>query len=617
MAIAFSGKSFKRVRELVPGISWQVAISGILLALFPPILLVLLGLMLETQSLEREGAEAEAQQTRPDQAPAFFPSLKDEYIALYSKAFSGADSTVAPQLTVAVVAAIVALFQAVVGQWHRRAVYRAARRITSELKRRLHSHVFTVGTQDSLGEERAWPQELLLEKTEMVRRGLVAWYRLIPHSLVLLVLLLVLALCIHLWLAIGTTVLAVLLVRFDRWLRDAGRRHSHVHAQHAQMADQLLAETMRLAPLATGYAMTPVPAGPVADWLRQQEQEGYYADVAAAARTPWYWMIVVLCVILWSLILVSARGATLTGNLVMALAIAAAWFPLRRLQQWSNQEPEYERAAREIFAYLDRPAPVQELPGAEPLPRLERQLQLDSVTVIDRQGHKLLREVSCTIKAGSRVAVVSSDPRTPRALIELLPRLVDPASGRLLFDDKDLRFATIASVRQQTLLVLKDALVFTGTVEENITCGVETFTTDQIHEAAKQAQAIDLILQLPDSFQTMIGEMAYRLPAWQAFRIALARALIRNPSVLVVEEPTEELTDAEREAVDKAIQQAAAQRTLILLPQRLSVLRNADTVLLFHEGQLIGQGKHSDLIQESELYRHLNYMWFNPFPHIR
>jgi ABC-type transport system involved in cytochrome bd biosynthesis fused ATPase/permease subunit len=77
------------------------------------------------------------------------------------------------------------------------------------------------------------------------------------------------------------------------------------------------------------------------------------------------------------------------------------------------------------------------------------------------------------------------------------------------------------------------------------------------------------------------------------------------------------LTDAEREAVDKAIQQAAAQRTLILLSRRLSVLRNADTVLLFHEGQLIGQGKHSDLIQESELYRHLNYMWFNPFPHIR
>ena len=600
MALLVSGSAFQRARALTSHAVWQVVLLGIVLALFPPLLLVLLGLVL---------------------AVMVNPQVENPWVFSRMLSATGSDLLSDEQRPVALIWLIglgvaVALGQALVGHWYRRAIYRLGRQAATELKRRLHAQVFRLGTQDSLGEERAWPEELLLDQTDVVRRGIISWYRAVPQSVVLLALLWALAFVIHFWLALLTVILAALMWRLDGWLREWSGRASHRHRQHAEMADQLLAEAMRLAPLATGYAMTTSPAGPVADWLRQQEQEGYRADLATA-RSPWYWMVVLWCIAFWLMIVALAQDATLPGSIVLATAIVGSWFPLQRLRRWRSSWTEYERAAREIFAYLDREPPVRELPGAEPLGRVQREIRFDNVTVVDRHGTKLLHEVSCAVPAHALVALVASNPRVLRGLVELLPRLVDPTSGRVLFDDHDLRFVTIASARQQTLLVLRDALVFTGTVRDNITCGDESFTTDQIHEAAKQAQAIDFVLQLPDNFETVIGEHGHRLGPWQAFRIALARAIIRDPSVLVIEEPVEDLTESERGAVDLALQQARQGRTVLMLTRRLPVLRSADAVLLLHDGQLVGHAKHLELLEQSELYRHLNYMWFNPFPHIR
>jgi ABC-type multidrug transport system fused ATPase/permease subunit len=223
-----------------------------------------------------------------------------------------------------------------------------------------------------------------------------------------------------------------------------------------------------------------------------------------------------------------------------------------------------------------------------------------------------LEDVTLQIPAGRQVTVVASDPQTPPAVAGLFVRFYDPAAGQVLFDHHDIRRATLDTIRGQTALVFKDGLLFPGTILQNITCGDSGFTSVQVNDAVKRAMAADFIRELPEGLATRLGNQHQPLRPDQAFRIGLARALLRAPSLLVVEEPQAGNEAADRE-LDEALTQAAASRTLIVLPARISTLRNADLICVFHEGKLLGQGRHAELLQASEVYRHLCYMRFNPF----
>jgi ABC-type multidrug transport system fused ATPase/permease subunit len=195
----------------------------------------------------------------------------------------------------------------------------------------------------------------------------------------------------------------------------------------------------------------------------------------------------------------------------------------------------------------------------------------------------------------------------------LLPRFYDPYTGQVLMDRKDIRYAMLASVRLQTALVLREALLFTGTVAENIGCGDEQFSQLQITEAAKRARAYDFVQRLPQGFNTVVGEHGMRLTNSQQVRIGVARALLRDPTLAILEEPPDEMDVPTAELLDQAIEALAEKRTLIVLPTRLITLRKLDRVFLFHEGKLVDEGSHNELLQRSELYRHLIYQRFNMF----
>jgi ATP-binding cassette, subfamily B, bacterial len=497
----------------------------------------------------------------------------------------------------------------------RRAALGTARRAAAELKAQIHAQAFRLGCTDALGASRSWPVELFWDKTEQVRQGLAAWWRAVPHALLLLVLLLALALAIHVWLTLLALVLATLIWRFDAWLREHSGYQARVWAERSQLADELLGETLNLAPLATNYEVHDLPSEPFADLLRQQQTAGYRCDVNEAWRSPWYWMVIQWGLVLLVFVIGVSPTATLSGSGVLLASLLGAYFPVRRLLRLRAAIPACDRAARDIFAYLERSPSVSQPVDAKPLGPLTRGLRLESVTLLDRDGRKILNEVSCQLAAGQKIALLATDSQTPRAVAGLFARFYDPAAGRILFDEIDIRWAHLGAVRRQTALILADALLFTGTVAENIGCGQSEFTTDLIHEAAKQALALDFIFDLPDGLETIVGEHGLRIDASKAFRIALARALVRNPQVLLVEEPPG-LNGEDGSAVDEALANAAQQRTLIMLDGRLSTFRNADEILLFHQGRLVGQGKHGDLLQASELYRHINYIRFHPPPHV-
>jgi subfamily B ATP-binding cassette protein MsbA len=363
--------------------------------------------------------------------------------------------------------------------------------------------------------------------------------------------------------------------------------------------------------------MEELPGESFADLMRQQQTAATRSDSAAAAYSPCLWLIVLWGIAFLVLVFGLSPTASVAGATALITALSSAYFPIRRLLRLQAALPGWSRAARDIFAYLDRTPAVIALKEAKPLPPLRHELRVDSVTLLDRHGQRLFDEISFTVPAGGRLAVLASDNQTPRALVGLLARFYDPLAGRILFDDVDIRWATLDSLRRQTGLLLHDALLFSGTVRENIGCGQAEFDIDVIHDAAKNCRAMDMILGLPDGFETIVGESGLKLELWPAYQIALVRALMRNPSLLVIEEPRTALPEREQAAFEEALQLAATGRTLVVLPTRLASLRAATTILLFHQGRLAGQGTHAELLQSSELYRHLNYIRFHPFPHVR
>jgi ATP-binding cassette subfamily B protein len=161
--------------------------------------------------------------------------------------------------------------------------------------------------------------------------------------------------------------------------------------------------------------------------------------------------------------------------------------------------------------------------------------------------------------------------------------------------------------------VLQNSLVFNDTVANNIGCGDPSFTLPQIIEAAKLAHAHQFIQRLPYGYETPIGELGHSLRPGEQFRIALARAILRDPSLFIIEEPAEHLDDDTKDLVDDTLDRVLPGKTVIYLPHRMSTLRECDKIYLLHNGRIVAAGEHRELVADSELYRHLYYLEFNPF----
>jgi ATP-binding cassette subfamily B protein len=272
------------------------------------------------------------------------------------------------------------------------------------------------------------------------------------------------------------------------------------------------------------------------------------------------------------------------------------------------------QAAGAVFKFLDRPGEVGQVVGAEFLPPLGDRLEFDNVSLKEPgTGRALLQRVSLTIKAGERVALVGPDDMEKHALVYLIPRFLDPSSGEIRIDQHNLRWVTIDSLRAQIAIVLQHNLVFNDTVANNIGCGEPSYTLPRIIEAAKIAHAHQFIQKLPKGYETLIGELGQTLTIGEHFRIALARASLRDPALFIIEEPYQILDEENKALLDDTFNRILPGRTVIFLPHRVSTIRSCHRVFLLHNGQLEAAGDHREMLSQSELYRHLQYMEFNAF----
>jgi ABC-type multidrug transport system fused ATPase/permease subunit len=490
----------------------------------------------------------------------------------------------------------------------------------TRLRRELHRKTLRLGPGDLTDPEGTQVVGLFTNEVDQVRDGIQTWiYRLgcQPSQLTFLLLL---ALAVQ-W----RVALQCLILLGGCWFLVYRQRQRFAAAEKLEESRaasrlRLLAEGLRKTRIVRGYGMEDFEHEHFQDYL-----EKFRTNVLHVLNMQHYLRLAVGFLVLACV----AAVVYLVGSKVLQPPeISHIWFstavlmlaivagmprPLAGLWELPNLRERASQAADRIYRYLNQTPAVSQAVGAKFLEPVSRTIGFEAVSYTLPNKRKLLDGVDLTLAAGEVIALVAFEPLEARAMACLLPRFIEPQSGRILFDGEDIAWGTLESLRAETVYVGGSDPFFTGTVVENIICSHSGYTLSDVTDAAKTTHAHHFILKLPQGYETVIGEHGERLDAGQGFRLGLARAILRNPSLLVIEEPTEALDEDTKSLLDDSYNRIARGRTVIFLPNRLSTLRRSDSVVFLHHGKVEAQGSYHDLVRSSSLFRHWEYMHFNQF----
>ena len=256
-----------------------------------------------------------------------------------------------------------------------------------------------------------------------------------------------------------------------------------------------------------------------------------------------------------------------------------------------------------IFEILDQIPDVTDAPDAIDLPKIKGAVQFEDVSFGYLKRHRVLKNVSFAAEPGQVIALLGATGAGKSTIMNLLPRFYDPTGGRVLVDGYDLRRVTLESLRSQLGIVLQETTLFAASIGENIAFSHPNASEAEIVAAAKAAQAHDFIAQLPDGYDTHVGERGATLSGGQKQRIAIARALLADPAILILDDATAAVDTQTERLIQRALGNLMNGRTTFVIAHRLSTVRRADLILVLEQGQIVARGTHDDLLQKSTRYQ--------------
>ncbi|MBR6699385.1 MAG: ABC transporter ATP-binding protein [Bacteroidaceae bacterium] len=279
--------------------------------------------------------------------------------------------------------------------------------------------------------------------------------------------------------------------------------------------------------------------------------------------------------------------------------------PIKDLTRQSYMIPMGLASMERIDYILQAENPIKEIAEPKPLENFEQAIEFQDVTFYYNEGRDVLKNINLTVPKGKTVALVGQSGSGKSTLVDLIPRYHDVRQGSILVDGKDLREVRIHDLRALIGNVNQEAILFNDTFYNNITFGVENATMEQVIEAAKIANAHDFIMETENGYDTMIGDRGGRLSGGQRQRVSIARAILKNPPILILDEATSALDTESEHLVQEALDRLMKSRTTIAIAHRLSTIKSADIIHVLHEGQIVESGQHDELIAKNGYYKRL------------
>jgi subfamily B ATP-binding cassette protein MsbA len=302
---------------------------------------------------------------------------------------------------------------------------------------------------------------------------------------------------------------------------------------------------------------------------------------------------------------VITHSLDVSGFVVFYGFIAHLYLPTRRLADASPIVQERLAALDRVFDVFDAQPDIVDRPGAITLRRPEGRIEFRQVNFAYRSEQPVLHDINLVIEPGQAVAIVGRSGAGKSTLVGLVPRFYDVSLGALLVDGHDVRDVRLKSLREHIGLVMQDAILFSGTVRENILYGRRGATEAEMLEAARMAHVDEFVGDLPQGYDTPIGERGVKLSGGQKQRVAIARAFLRDPRILILDEATSNLDSHAENVIQDALEVLRKGRTTLVIAHRLSTIVGCDRVIVLEDGRIVQQGSHDTLIQSEGPYRKL------------
>jgi len=578
---------------------WAV-LSGLLL----PVLVILVGLLAAV--LNQRGLR---------ESPV---RLGTHFSLPLPERFLAQDAVLQLSELVALTFLITLLFCLVVWRNRRSADMRAGR-IVKALHAKLLSQSLRRAESEGAAAQHVHAEALIGNHLPKLQHALSLWYRAIPRSLLIFVGCVVVALLINLWLALLAVVSGVLVWQLYQYLHDSEK--TELSRWEVPRTRLRMAELVAQAPL-----LARLQAQGLADQAFRSELDALYRRLDAEERRQgrtWPLLFLASAVAIAVLILGlgvnlfdAQSGLTLPSALTLGLALAGAVLAVSRLSSLRSNLNHCVDACDAVYVYLRRSEETVPSEQRVGFAGLREAVEIRALTLGGTGGKPILSHLSLKLERGTFVALLGTESVSTRSLTELLMGFGRPVEGEVLIDGINLKEVHPQALAKNVMWIDPAGPIWDGTILENLRGGIETFNNSEIVEALESVNVYERLQRLPDGLNTFVTAGDTSLGVETTYAIGIARALLHKPPIVLAQEPPPPAEHIAEDPCLKALQRLVSGGTLVvILPRRLQTLRAADRVVLFNGSRLVGEGRHADLIGSSDLYRHLNYLLFNPYRH--